>query len=303
MAFLHPEVPLWRRLWSVGWLLLLVIAVAVANYNYKVDRNVVISGYNTTFAEGLQVSTKFAGIDTTALKVSYRLTVWGLGKYTSLAGITFIAGDTKLVFNGTSQNLGMDVVFTANVDGEIPFFAPHSFFKVLSCPSLVASFQPMDEYSGAFSIFAIEGTLDNPGPFIPIGFLSHSGKGAWNVIQAIVAAGDAPNYAYANGVVIKRSGSTKFISILQGLIQGLATLGYLMITTDIRIRGKKLNVMLISFGISLLFGLPGLNTAPSSVTVLTLVFVGGCVVNNFFRFVYEIEPVELTLLSSQPKSA
>ncbi|KXS10464.1 hypothetical protein M427DRAFT_48067 [Gonapodya prolifera JEL478] len=286
MASVH--VPLWRRLWTVGWLILLAIAAVVANIYYTKDNfakqnagnslcdpnglcvdsagNPVINGFNTTFSDGLICNVRFAGIDTTALKISYRLTVWGLGKYATLKNISLVGGDTTAKFTGTTAVSGIDVVTTANVD---------------------ASFQPVDQYSAAFLIAAFEGNTTQMGARIPIAFIYQGGKGAWFVQNGIIEADVAPNYSYGLSIIVRRSGTIKFISILSAIVQGATTLLYLTITTAT----KKVPAPLVALGVGLLFGLPNLPGSPSTMVVLTLVFIGACTVFNMFRFVYEIQPL------------
>ncbi|KAJ3340364.1 hypothetical protein HDU93_007089 [Gonapodya sp. JEL0774] len=283
------NVPLWRRLWSVGWLVILLLAAIVANLFYKKDNlslqnrgnelcvqdglcldsngAVTITGYNTSFTDALIVFVKFAGVDTNALKVFYRLTVWGNGKYdTNLGNVTFVGGDTTVQLTPGIARVGVDVTASALKS--------------------VAAIAPMDEYVSSFSIFAFEGTPSAKGRYIPIGYQFQGGKGAWNVLMGISETLPAPSYSYTLDMLVKRSGTTKFVSILSAVVQGMVTLVYLLITTG----SKKIHIAMIHFGIFLLFGLPSLGTSPATMIIVTLGVIGPCVIFNMFKYVYQISP-------------
>ncbi|KAJ3316919.1 hypothetical protein HDU93_004237 [Gonapodya sp. JEL0774] len=79
------------------------------------------------------------------------------------------------------------------------------------------------------------------------------------------------------------------------------TLAYGTVTTDIRFKGRKMDLPLVALGAALLFALPNIrNAAPNTPPIGTqldmgtlffsIVVVGVCLIVNIFRVVWEISP-------------
>ncbi|KXS10463.1 hypothetical protein M427DRAFT_73884 [Gonapodya prolifera JEL478] len=298
-----PEsVPIWRRLFPLLLLILVVIVAAVVNVLYKqqgaalskptalcvnnapcIDSNgvPVVKTYNTTFTDALVISAHFVTIDQVAEKVSYRLTVDGIGKYEgNLGNITLVAGDSYKTFDGTTTTVGLDVSFGAT-DGDVSSF-------------------PFDIHAGSSTVTAFVGKPPAAnGTFIPLGFQNMGTTGSFTSVALILGVDNTPGvYAYQIGVAVGRSSATKFFAIFTAFLQWVITLGYGFITVDIRFRGRKLEFPILAMGPGLLFAMPGIrNAAPNAPPIGTqldmaslffaLAVIGLCLCANIFRYLWE----------------
>ncbi|KAJ3340363.1 hypothetical protein HDU93_007088 [Gonapodya sp. JEL0774] len=297
-------IPLWRRLYPLAWLLVLLIAAAISNISYKnqgaalskptalclnntpcVDSTgaIVINTYNATFTDGLVVSAHFISLDTLTEKITYRLTVGGIGKYSeNLGGISIVAGDSFVTLDGTAPVVGIDAVF-GSTDGD-------------------ASSYPFDFHYGTTTVLAFQGTTPTPGRYIPMGFQNTGTTGSFTTAATIIGTDNRTGiYAYTVLAAVARSSTTKFFAVFTAVIQWGLALAYGFLTVDIRFKGKKLEYTVVSAGPALLFALTGLRNAAPGIPAIgiqldmaglffALSVIGVCVVVNIFRFLYEIEP-------------
>ncbi|KXS16696.1 hypothetical protein M427DRAFT_31094 [Gonapodya prolifera JEL478] len=207
-----------------------------------------------------------------------------LGKYFgNLGNVTLIAGDLVKKFDVTSLLPSTDVVVSGDRD-------PSSY--------------PFDTYEAQFVVFAVDGPFNSAtAKTIPLGLNFFGLVGSY---YANADVGQLENeadglFAYGVTLTVGRSVTTKFFSLVTGAIMWGLTLAYGLVSTNIRYKGRKLEVPFVALGAALLFAMPNIrNAAPNTPPIGTqmdmatiffaIVVIGGCLIVNIFRAVYEWAP-------------
>ncbi|KXS10466.1 hypothetical protein M427DRAFT_37000 [Gonapodya prolifera JEL478] len=252
-----------------------------ANNAYCVDANGndIVTTYGQTWSDAILVSAHFVSLDVGSEKITFRMTLSGIGKYAAnLANVTFVAGDVSKKFDITAVEPGLDATMSAT-DGD-----PSTF--------------PFDAHTGDALVYAFIGT-QAPGNYIPLGFQNVGFTGSFTAKAFIQATDPTPNQLrYSVGVNVSRSATTKLFAILVAAVQWGLSLGYGLMTTDIRFKGRKLELPILAMGPGLLFAMPGIrNSTPNAPPIGTqldmaslffaMAVIGLCLVSNMIRFLWE----------------
>ncbi|KXS16723.1 hypothetical protein M427DRAFT_55347 [Gonapodya prolifera JEL478] len=299
------RVPLWRRFMPLVLLVILAIVVGVTNWAYQkysvqpkkaeqdcyvdgacqsANGTQFIQGHLAEYPDGLGIAASFSTIDTQSGKITYRFAINALGKFSgNLGNVTLYAADTIKKFDVTSLLPSLDVVVSGDGD-------PSTY--------------PFDKYEAAFIVFAADGPVNSAtSKSIPLGFNFYGLVGSYyanaDVLQILNEADG--QFFYQVTLTVGRSVTTRFFSIVTGIIMWGLTLAYGLVSTDIRYKGRKLEVPFVALGAALLFALPNIrNAAPNTPPIGTqmdmatlffaIVVIGGCLIVNIFRAVYEYAP-------------
>ncbi|KAJ3340362.1 hypothetical protein HDU93_007087 [Gonapodya sp. JEL0774] len=299
---MSSQQPLWRRLLPIGWVLFYIaIVVALNVISIKqgqselkpkkqcvpntpctdANGNDVITTYGNNYADGIVVSAHFVSLDTNAEKISFRLTLDGTGIYANnLNNVTIVAGDTSKTFDLTATSPGVDGTMSSD-DGDASAF-------------------PFDVHTGTAVVYAFTGLPPaTPGRYIPLGFQVVGFTGAYKAEASILDTDKRTGvFSYNVAIKITRGVTTKLFALLVSAIFWGLSLGYGLLTVDIRFKGRKLDLPILAMGPGLLFAMPIVRNATPSIPPIgtqldmaSLFFgmsvVGLCLINNLFRLLWE----------------